>query len=148
MSSEQKRSRRDCRIAAMKMLYEYDVNHNAPEEIYSYHLNLETYSEVSKPYIQELFFETLSNLEEIDSIITRHLINWDLERLSPIERNLLRMGVYEMLFLQPPAPREVVINEAVEMAKEYANHQSSRLINGVLDHIKSRNLETDSDTDQ
>ena len=72
--------------------------------------------------------------EEVDEIITRHLMHWKLERLTRTDRGLLRMAVFEMKF-NPDIPEKVAINEAVEIGKKFGGEESSRFLNGVLDAI-------------
>ena len=70
----------------------------------------------------------------IDELLERHSLNWRLERMQRIDRNVLRIGVYELLHL-PQVPRKVTINEAVELGKSFGNEDSSAFINGLLDRI-------------
>ncbi len=75
---------------------------------------------------------TLSNLEKIDDVIKSVAKNWAIERMSRIDRNILRLSVYEIMFI-PETPRNVVINEAIEIAKKFGNDESPAFINGILD---------------
>ena len=72
--------------------------------------------------------------ERIDSLISQFAENWRLDRMAAIDRNILRIGAYEMLFC-PEIPGRVAINEALELAKRYSTAQSSRFVNGILDRI-------------
>ena len=74
------------------------------------------------------------NLESLDKSITQYATNWDISRMAVIDRNILRMGIYELTAM-PDIPPKVVINEAVELAKKYGDIDSSKFINGVLDKI-------------
>jgi N utilization substance protein B len=82
-------------------------------------------------FLKKLFFGTVEHLHELDQIITDHLENWSLDRLANIDRNLLRIAVYEMKYMED-VPYTVSINEAVEIAKRFGDEKSSRFINGVL----------------
>ncbi|HRW93539.1 MAG TPA: transcription antitermination factor NusB [Thermotogota bacterium] len=82
--------------------------------------------------------ETLQQIrahrEEIDELIQKHLRNWSWDRLASVDRNVLRLGTYELLF-RKDTPIEVSLNEAVEIAKRYGSEKSSKFVNGVLDAI-------------
>jgi N utilization substance protein B len=71
---------------------------------------------------------------QIDTMITQVAENWRLDRMAAIDRNILRLGAYEMLF-RPEIPAKVAINEALELAKRYSTAQSSRFVNGILDRV-------------
>jgi N utilization substance protein B len=73
---------------------------------------------------------------EIDGLISRVAENWRLDRMAAIDRNILRLGAYEMLFC-PDVPTKVAINESLELAKRYSTAQSSRFVNGILDRLQS-----------
>ncbi|MHB1702921.1 MAG: transcription antitermination factor NusB [bacterium] len=75
---------------------------------------------------------TLINLKKIDEVIKNISKNWSIERMSRVDRNLLRLSIYEIIFV-PETPKNVVINEAVEIAKKFGNDESPAFINGILD---------------
>ncbi len=75
---------------------------------------------------------TLSNLEKIDGLIKLLAKNWTIERMSRIDRNILRLSIYEIMFI-PETPKNVIINEAIEIAKKFGNDESPAFINGILD---------------
>jgi len=87
------------------------------------------------PYTLELLRGTIQHLEMIDTLIRESASNWRLERIALTDRNLLRIAVYEMQFSED-APDQVVINEAVEIAKRYGTEDSPPFINGVLDAVR------------
>ena len=72
--------------------------------------------------------------EQIDALISEAAENWRIDRMAAIDRNILRLGVYEMMFCQE-VPARVAINEALELAKRYSTAQSSRFVNGILDRL-------------
>jgi len=78
---------------------------------------------------------TLEHLSEVDARITQYTKNWDLNRMAVVDRNILRLAVYEMLF-RSDIPPVVSINEAVDIAKRFSTDESGRFVNGVLDKIK------------
>ncbi|MCL1813528.1 MAG: transcription antitermination factor NusB [Treponema sp.] len=77
---------------------------------------------------------TVENIKTVDAMIRKHLLHWDFSRLNSVDRALLRLSIYELLF--QTAPASVVIDEAVDIAREYGTDDSYRFINGVLDGIK------------
>src|SRR5271156_3336928 len=76
----------------------------------------------------------------IDTMISQVAENWRLDRMAAIDRNILRLGAYEMLF-RPEVPAKVAINEALELAKRYSTAQSSRFVNGILDRVLQRQIQ-------
>jgi len=72
--------------------------------------------------------------DEIDSVIRKHLTNWTFERLASTDRNVLRLGAYEIIY-EPDIPIEVTLNEAIDIAKKYGSEQGGKFVNGVLDRI-------------
>jgi N utilization substance protein B len=85
-------------------------------------------------YAQTLVKGTLEHLEEIDDIIRRQAEHWRLERMPAVDRNILRLAVFEFLY-ETDVPQLVVLDEAIELAKEFGTEQSGRFVNGVLDGI-------------
>lgn len=87
-------------------------------------------------YVEETVKGTRAHLKEIDAIISEHLKqSWQLSRIMAADRNILRLAVYEMRFVEPPLSKNIVINEAVELAKIYGTDDSSRFVNGILEAI-------------
>jgi N utilization substance protein B len=78
---------------------------------------------------------TLKNLPQIDSLISKYARNWDIHRMASIDRNILRQASFEILYLLD-IPINVIINEAVELAKKYSTEESGKFVNGILDKIR------------
>ena len=85
-------------------------------------------------YAKELVSGTLGAQEEIDALIRRQADNWRLERMPAVDRNILRLAIYELLY-QEEIPKLVVVDEAIELAKRFSTEQSSRFVNGLLDGL-------------
>jgi len=85
---------------------------------------------------------TWQHLSEIDAIISQHAANWTLERMAIVDRNILRLGTYELIFLGDTTPPKVAINEAVELAKRFGTVASGKFVNGVLDAIHKHRVPT------
>jgi transcription antitermination protein NusB len=128
--------RRTARECALQMLYQHDVGKVDREEI------LESFWEMNEQpakvcaFANELFEGTLDRLKEIDKTIQQHTQNWRLSRMAAVDRNILRLAVYEFL-ADCGTPGTVVINEALEIAKKFSTHESAQFVNGVLDSIKN-----------
>ncbi len=90
---------------------------------------------LARPYALELLRGTFQHLDRIDILIRESASNWRIERIALTDRNLLRIAVYEMLFSED-APDQVVINEAVEIAKRYGTEDSPPFVNGILDAVR------------
>jgi N utilization substance protein B len=89
-----------------------------------------------RDYSRALIAGVRAHQPEIDAMITRVAENWRLDRMAAIDRNILRLGAFEMLY-DPEIPVKVAINEALELAKRYSTAQSSRFVNGILDRLQS-----------
>ena len=128
-------SRSRCREWALQFLYqaEFDEPHR-PEALERFWHHFQT--EGSPPaYFKDLVEGVASHLEELDVFIVRYSEHWRLERMTIVDRNLLRLAIYELLY-QPHIPVKVVINEAVEMAKRYGSEASGGFVNGILDQVR------------
>jgi N utilization substance protein B len=129
--------RRDNRIFAMQLLYAHEIS---PLTDFQTHWNglrgaLEL-PEESLAYGRLLAEGTVAHLFEINALLKKFLSNWTLDRVEKVSLAILRIAVYELLFLQSDVPPLVTINEAIELGKLYADPDSKRLINGVLDNIR------------
>ena len=137
-------SRRLAREAAFKALFQLDFNFEEDRREYCENLAIETmFDDEAKltsrkdfEYIEMTVKGTRTHLQEIDEIITSHLKEgWQLARIMAADRNILRLAVYEMKFLEPTLQKNIVINEAVELAKRYGTDDSGRFVNGILESI-------------
>ena len=128
--------RRIARECALQMLYQLDVGKQAQAEILATFWLMNDHPEKVREFANELFTGTVSRLAHIDGIIQQHAKNWRLGRMAAVDRNILRLAVYELLS-DFHTPATVVINEALEIAKKFSTHESAQFVNGVLDSIKS-----------
>ena len=87
-------------------------------------------------FCQELVTGTEKNLPKIDKMVSSYARNWTLARMSAVDRAILRMATYEMIFSPQKTPVAAVIDEAIELAKKYSTENSSKFINGLLDQLK------------
>lgn len=126
--------RRLSREMALKVLFQVDlVNINIVEALKYTFVN-DKYSDEVREFTLTLVEGVISNLSEIDKAISNYTNNWSLERIANIDRNILRIAIYEILFLEN-IPKSVSINEAVELAKKYGTKSSFSFVNGVLGKI-------------
>lgn len=129
-------SRRKGRILALNILYLVDIANIDVNEAISYIFDQKhKYDNQIGKFSSFLVIATLQNLSIIDEIIKKYLKNWTIERLSAIDRNILRLATCEFLYC-PETPISVIINEAIEIAKEFSTKDSGRFVNGLLDKIK------------
>jgi transcription antitermination protein NusB len=128
--------RRIGRECALQMLYQLDVGKQPHAEILGTFWVMNDHPETVREFANELFTGTASRLSHIDDIIQQHAKNWRLGRMAAVDRNILRLAVYELLS-DSHTPATVVINEALEIAKKFSTHESAQFVNGVLDSIKS-----------
>ncbi len=135
--------RRKARGIALQALFEIDCTGHNPKSTLSRLLADSTLPEEAAPFVQELVIGVLKNKENIDSMVRRFAAAWPLEQIAIIDRNILRIGICEILLNS--VPPKVAINEAVELAKAFGSDSSPKFINGVLGSIyaeaRSKNLE-------
>ncbi len=128
-------TRRKSRELAMQMLFQGDLGKQSPEQVEkTFWLAREESNAETRGFAEELYRLATGRAEEIDELITQHLVNWRLERMPGVDRNVLRLAVAEMLgFKGTPFP--IVINEALEIARVYSAPESVGFLNGVLDAL-------------
>ena len=127
-------NRTRARAAALKTLYQMDVTRDAPSEALKIFFRHHRVAVSSQPFVARLVEGTTQHLAEIDPLLRRHATNWTLERMAIVDRNILRLGAYELLY-ETQTPPKVVINEAVDLAKRFGTPDSGKFVNGVLDAI-------------
>jgi len=132
------RRRTLAREFALQALYQTDITHD------SYDISLnnfwaahseENIEEEIKKFTDELVKGVTEKLEVIDVKIAQCATNWQLKRMAVVDRNILRIGCFELMF-RDDIPFKVSINEAVELAKKYSSLEASKFVNGILDKIK------------
>ena len=128
-------ARRRAREIALQMLYEYDVGKLPVQEILGGFWEMNEHPRKVKEFANQLFEGSLARLKEIDKTIQQHTKNWRLSRMAAVDRNILRLAVFEFLS-DSKTPETVVINEALEIAKKFSTHESAQFVNGILDSIK------------
>jgi transcription antitermination protein NusB len=129
--------RRLARELAVQFLYQFDLGGGAIEEALP--LFWETQPEVTdtgRQFAEGLIRGVVERRTAIDEKISKYTENWDLPRIAAVDRNILRLAMYEMLY-RDDIPPVVSINEAVDIAKKFSTHESGAFVNGILDRLKA-----------
>lgn len=130
--SEQIRQRRMARTMALQALYEIDLVGHAPGIVVDERIAYENPGEHGVRYLRWLVAGVVKNRTALDELIAKHAPEFPIDQLALIDRNILRLGLFELGSKEADAPPKVVINEAVELAKLFGSDGTSRFVNGVL----------------
>ena len=122
------------REIALQVLYQIDVSNNDVEEAFNLFWHHFTPSEDLKDFSQIIVQGVYHHIEEIDAIIEHYSEHWRLERMSIVDRNILRSAIFELMFCAD-VPTKVVLNEAVELGKKFGSNKSGSFVNGILDKV-------------
>ncbi len=126
--------RRRAREIALQVLFQVDLVNAEPYRAINYLLAENPVPDDVAVFVRSLVKGTLENLSEIDDYIMRYAVEWDLDRMANVDRNILRLGLYEMMYEQG-TPINVAINEALELSKTFSHEEALRFINGILGRI-------------
>lgn len=127
-------ARRRAREIAVQVLYQMEVNPLGPPEALETFWRTTTVSEAVKEFVTRIVEGVHEHLEEIDTLIKKHSEHWRLERIDRVDKGILRMGAFELLFCDD-IPRKVALNEAIDIGKKFGTEESGAFINGILDKI-------------
>lgn len=125
------RVRHRARIAALQALFEIDCAHHLPAVVIERRLDDVMLPEAGASFARELVDGVSAHQDDLDALIGRYAPEWPVEQIALIDRNILRIAIFEIL-LRNNTPIKVAINEAVELAKEFGSDSSGRFVNGVL----------------
>jgi len=142
--------RRRGRILAFQALFAWDAGSLSPDDLLRFPWAERTSKEVHDEdllFSQLLFLGTVEHINKIDTLITKNLENWDFNRLKLVDKAILRLSTYSLLFQQDTDPR-IVINEAVTIARTYGTDDSFKFVNAVLDSIKRECLDCSYEKDR
>jgi len=132
-------SRREAREHLLGLIYETEFRADEEKEVI-----FETSSEEREipddAFIKKLYFGICDKLEEIDALIAKHSVGWKTERMSRVSRAVLRLGVYELVYMSD-IPSSVSINEAIELTKKYDDEKARAFVNGILNAVKNEVVE-------
>ena len=115
------------------MLYQYDLSRES-EQLLDGYWSGKAITEDVKEFSNSIVEGVIKNISMIDNKISQSASNWSIERMAAVDRNILRMATYELLFMND-IPVKVTINEAIEIAKRYGGDDSGAFVNGILDRI-------------
>lgn len=125
--------RRKAREFALQMLYQYDIRQDSEHLIEEFWESKNVPDDI-KEFANKIVEGVIKNLSLMDGKINQSAKNWNVDRMAVVDRNILRMAAYELLFITD-IPVKVTINEAIEIAKRYGEEDSSSFVNGILDRI-------------
>ena len=129
------RRRTKARELVLKFLYQIDITKDKWQEAIIDFWQERDVEEDIKQFANLLIEGTFKQLDYIDSVIANSAENWEFKRMAIVDRNIMRMACFEMLF-RPDIPPKVSINEAINLAKKYGDVESGKFVNGILDRIK------------
>ena len=140
------RKRTKAREYALQALYQLDIRRGEPAEILKEFWEAHQPPDEGKAFAQQLAEGTIAHAQDIDQRITAHANNWELKRMAVVDRNILRLGVFELLVMGD-APPTVCIKEAIELAKRFGDAESAKFINGILDAVYKASAKQGTPTD-
>ncbi len=124
--------RRRGREYALQMLYAMDLTGYQPDQVFAGFYALQDLNRDAFYYARRLVDGVHSHLDEIDTALGRFAENWKIHRMAAVDRNLLRLGLYELIYVTE-IPFPIVINEALEIVKEFGDQEGTQFLNGILD---------------
>lgn len=130
--------RHKSREFALQMLFEWDMAHKKPARVRQHFWKSAKAAEATREFADRLFEGAVAEAESTDKLVSTLSENWKFERLATVDRNILRLAIYELRF--GTAPVKVVIDEALELAKKFSSEGSPAFLNGILD-AASKSLE-------
>jgi N utilization substance protein B len=128
-------NRRQARELAMQALFFMDMRQNTTQGMLDFYCQSFTPSKRVLPFFLDLVKGVMRAGPQIDSIVERFSNNWKISRMSGVDRNVIRIAVYELLYCQD-IPSKVTINEAIDIGKKFGTEESGAFINGILDSIR------------
>ncbi|MGE5620202.1 MAG: transcription antitermination factor NusB [Sphingomonadaceae bacterium] len=142
MASSQRlvRGRRAARTLALQVLFEVDTTGHGPQEVLARRLAEDGLDPEAAKYAEGLVNGVLRHVEAIDGLIQKAAPAWPFTQMAGIDRNIIRIALYEALFQPEKVPFKVAVNEAVELAKKFGSESSGRFVNGVVGRIVSQEI--------
>ena len=126
------KNRSELREVAMKVLYQIYIFQDSNQEYDAKEL-IKEQLEVENEFVNELVFNTIDKQKEITKIANKYLVDWNIDRLSKVDKAILSIGIYELMYTETPSV--VAINEAVELSKKYSDEKVTKMLNATLDKI-------------
>ena len=133
-------TRRQAREWVVQVLFTLDFNKDGIENVLGEFWKEHNAARKTVEFVERYVRGIVARRDELDGMLGQSASNWNINRMGGIERNVMRMSIYEMMYC-PDVPPDVSINEAVDIAKYFSNVESGRFVNGILDQIRKRILE-------
>ncbi len=130
-------SRRKSRELALQMLFQWEVGRHSPEHVISTFLSAKRTSSDIESFARELFQGAVKESDNLDRLVRDRAEHWRPERMTAVDRNILRLALYELIH-HPETPHAVVIDEALEIARRFSGTDSVEFVNGVLDSVRKK----------
>jgi len=131
-------SRHRARERALQVLFQYDI-HGKPGLWLDVFWKENEATDDVKAFAERLIAGVLEKKKELDALIGKYATNWKISRMPIVDRNILRAGVYELLWMDD-VPAKVTVNEAIELAKSFGDDDASKFVNGILDQVLAKDL--------
>jgi len=128
-------SRREAREHALQLLFQIDITGIEPDTAFAPHWREKEVDPATRSFAEQLVRGAAADAIRIDSLIRAASDNWRIERMAAVDRNVLRVAIYELLH-EPGTPPAVVIDEAIEIARRFGGEESGEFVNGVLDAVR------------
>ena len=129
------RKRTEAREYALQQLYKYDITAEPVKDLDLFWVEDKEVDQPVNDFALQLVSGAIKHLKQIDKKISGFAANWELKRMAAVDRNVLRLGAFELLYLED-IPAKVSINEAIDLAKKYSGEEAGKFVNGILDSIK------------
>ena len=136
--------RRRGREYALQMLYAMDMNGYLPDQVFAGFSAIQDLNRDAFYYARRLVDGVHGQLEEIDAVLQKYAEHWKIHRMAVVDRNLLRLSLYELMYLKE-VPFPIVINEALEIIKEFSDQDGTQFLNGILDAARKEFRGTEND---
>jgi N utilization substance protein B len=138
--------RRKARMAVLQALYEVDVAHHPPGEALDRRLQDQPVPAAAEDFARHLLAGVVAHRQQLNALIEKHAPEWPLDQMAVVDRNILRIAIFELSDPSLETPAKVAINEAVEMAKAFGSDSSPRFVNGVLGALLAEQPQPDLGT--
>ena len=132
------KNRSELREIAMKVLYQVYIFQDSNQE-YDVEELIKEQLEVKNDFVDDLVYNIIKNQKEINKMANKYLVDWNLNRLSKVDKAIFSIGIYELIYTDTPSV--VAINEAVELSKKYSDEKVTKMINAVLDEVYHSEVE-------
>jgi transcription antitermination protein NusB len=135
-------SRHQSRERALQILFQYDIHGKPGVWLDEFWKQFKAADDV-KAFAERLVAGVLEHKKDLDTLIGKYATNWKISRMQIVDRNILRLGAYELLWLDE-VPAKVTVNEAIELAKDFGDDEAAKFVNGILDKVLTTEAKLES----